>query len=283
MNRKPKHSAFTLVELLVVIGIIALLISILLPALSRARTMARRTQDLSNIKQAAVACVAYAAENKGEWPVGSRLGPDPTYVSPNGGDDIVWINYYTFGYFLQFMTSHSAALGWLNGSTLDPTLKRSMACETMQDGGASLIDIVGEQTYKNYSSDIHETFLGFIMWARRSNAISGAVYDNTGTIVSPTVDYVFPTKQGGPATSQTLLTCYCYAGPSYGCDLPHFTNKEAFSSGPNCSGPNVPYTMGMQGMAIAYTDGSAKWVPRKQLWSMKEGGFEWVYFDKTRP
>jgi prepilin-type N-terminal cleavage/methylation domain-containing protein len=290
VKSKPSVRAFTLVELLVVIGIIAILIAILLPALNKARMQARKTQDLSNIKQIAVASVAYAAENKGEWPVGSRLGPDPTYAPSGEGDDLVWINYYTFGYFLRFMTSNSVANSWLsttapypNGAPLEDKLKRSLACTSMQDSDLPNLSIVGEQTYRNYSSDLHETYMGFIFWARRSNEVSGTVFDNNGVQVSPTVNYVFPTKQGGTATSQTLVTCYVYAGPSYGCQLPHFQQQETFVQGPNCSSPNTPATLPMQGLCVAYTDGSAKWVPRKQLWSMKEGGFEWVYFDKTRP
>ncbi|QOV88832.1 type II secretion system protein [Humisphaera borealis] len=56
---------FTLVELLVVIGIIALLISILLPSLSRARESAKTTQCLSNMRQIGVALASYAAEFQG--------------------------------------------------------------------------------------------------------------------------------------------------------------------------------------------------------------------------
>src|SRR5436853_6813988 len=59
---------FTLVELLVVIGIIALLISILLPALNKARESARQVQCLSNMKQLSVAVVSFANEHKGWMP-----------------------------------------------------------------------------------------------------------------------------------------------------------------------------------------------------------------------
>jgi prepilin-type N-terminal cleavage/methylation domain-containing protein/prepilin-type processing-associated H-X9-DG protein len=65
MRPTRHHRGFTLVELLVVIGIIALLVAILLPVLGRAQEAGRRTQCLSNLRQITLAWMMYADDNKG--------------------------------------------------------------------------------------------------------------------------------------------------------------------------------------------------------------------------
>ena len=62
------RTGFSLVELLVVIGIIALLISMLLPTLNRARSAAKTTACSSNLRQLWQGVTIYAGDNRGQWP-----------------------------------------------------------------------------------------------------------------------------------------------------------------------------------------------------------------------
>jgi prepilin-type N-terminal cleavage/methylation domain-containing protein/prepilin-type processing-associated H-X9-DG protein len=67
-ERMRSRKGFTLVELLVVIGIIAVLIALLMPALQRAREHANRAVCLGNLRQLAAAIIMYNNENRGHFP-----------------------------------------------------------------------------------------------------------------------------------------------------------------------------------------------------------------------
>src|SRR3954468_24229868 len=76
-NASMPPRAFTLVELLVVIGIIALLLAILLPALSRVKESANRAKCLANINELGRAVLLYCHDNEDHLPdAGSGNAPD---------------------------------------------------------------------------------------------------------------------------------------------------------------------------------------------------------------
>ncbi|MEM7806911.1 MAG: type II secretion system protein [Planctomycetota bacterium] len=86
-NLKPQRRvarAFTLVELLVVIGIIALLVSILLPTLQSARQSAQIVKCSSNVRQIMVGMHMYANEQRNYLPPGHALDDQTRHVNGLG-------------------------------------------------------------------------------------------------------------------------------------------------------------------------------------------------------
>jgi prepilin-type N-terminal cleavage/methylation domain-containing protein/prepilin-type processing-associated H-X9-DG protein len=77
-----RRQGFTLVELLVVIGIIALLMSILLPSLGRVRMRSAATKSMSNLRQVGLALEMYKNEWRGYYPRHSSLDSETTRATP---------------------------------------------------------------------------------------------------------------------------------------------------------------------------------------------------------
>ncbi len=102
MNRTQ---IFTLIELLVVIAIVAILASLLLPALSHSREMGRRTKCINNLKGQNLALAFYAGENRDLLPPGN-------YGTNGNGSYCYFINPSTPGRNSSFFTMIQPGLKW---------------------------------------------------------------------------------------------------------------------------------------------------------------------------
>jgi prepilin-type N-terminal cleavage/methylation domain-containing protein len=104
MHSKQKAGAFTLIELLVVIAIIAILAAILFPVFAQAKLAAKKTVDLSNVKQIGLAAIMYANDFDDYFPRNDYLIPTRQQWAPftyreatgpyikNGLDSYTWVS-----------------------------------------------------------------------------------------------------------------------------------------------------------------------------------------------
>lgn len=222
------RAGFTLLEVLVVIGILSLLMAMLLPSLGRVRESARRTQDLSNLRQLAQACTLYAANNDGALPIGRAAG------APAGADDYTWINY---------------ANCWDLLVQLVPSLEQNNSCLSVHEGYDEASDFGSVQPSYGWPHDVR---LGWIYWGGRDDLSAG------GSLKYRSLRRL--TQRNTPG-SQTLWTCLCWdsAGAPSSSVCPHVGSRFVeYPSGVTIQPPP-------DGLGVALADGSASFVGWEDL------------------
>ena len=171
MTSRRKTQGFTLVELLVVIGIIALLISILLPSLQKARVQAKRLQCMNNERQLITALLMYTQDNNGIFPVDCDAGGNHRYIdndsspyNPYAVELNPWWaptppNNYMPQYLGKYLGMASISVPNVNTYWPSPAVAH---CPDDQD--QALVSIAGDQAgnwYGAYSGQIgYPTYLG---------------------------------------------------------------------------------------------------------------------------
>jgi prepilin-type N-terminal cleavage/methylation domain-containing protein/prepilin-type processing-associated H-X9-DG protein len=200
INRKA--TGFTLVELLVVIGIIALLISILLPALSAARRSGNSVKCESNLRQMGMAMIMYGQQYQGRFPA-SEIGAQTYTINVVGqagnqvggtGLEVIWWQRLMIDNFMP--------------GVADPT-KSPMICPSDEHIYQPFPSVPGQQVLFNSSYGINN-----FLTCYNPGAISGATPVDEAYPIIPNgfrrVDW--PKVLTAPHSAETIVAADNYSG-----------------------------------------------------------------------
>ncbi len=259
MSRKK---GFTLVELLVVISIIALLMAILLPALGRARAVARRDVCSNRIRQFMIAIMAYADTFNDTLPKGAMGAPMAAIVQGRGWSQPNWLWHTDYDYIAKYLKDTRIMMC----TDVPSYVKNGIDYQGVRYHGVPYIPnwLTGSWTGNTY-------LLGYGYMAGQYAQFWADPSGYTDPAGTPAVPWVSPTKIADSGKLPLVIDIVSYdAGESVFVAHAGSGSKEIDNSPPNLS---IQQQAPACGLNVGTMDGAVQWKgikdtqPHMVLWN----------------